>query len=257
MAEQVPVKRTVITLRDYARAAVLCWPGEAVPEKVSVAVLWAQYLIETGGTACWNYNVGNVKSVPGDGYRFHCLGGVWEGVTPEQATRLIGAGEAHADPSPDHAKAVGPSRVSVIFQPPHQATRFRAFESLDEAMGDHLHFLQRRFAKAWPAVLTGDYRLFAMKLKEQGYYTASSEAYANGMRRPYQDFLMSTGYEDTLLAMAQDAVATQPDLMAPTTAATHPTEYPRVLSEAETGSGATVHPLMYPLDVDPPDDDAA
>jgi GH24 family phage-related lysozyme (muramidase) len=40
-------------------------------------------------------------------------------------------------------------------------------------------------------------------------------------------------------------------------AASRPTTYPpRQLSEAETGSGGTIHPLRYPLDVDPDDEPA-
>ncbi len=252
MAEQVPVKRTVITLREYARAVLLAWQSDVAPEKAAVAVLWAQYMIETGGAACWNFNCGNVKSQAGDGYDFHCLSGVWEGVSPAVAARLVAAGEARQDPSLDHAKAVGAGRVSIIFSPPHPATRFRAFKSLDEAMVDHLLLLQKRFSGAWPAVLAGDYRAFAQRLKAQGYFTASADAYANGMRRPFEEFMKSAGYEDTVTAMAQDDIVTSPGLDNP---ASEPTLYPRPLSEAETGSGATVHVLRYPLEDDP--DDAA
>lgn len=232
MSEQVPVTRTVITLRDYARAVLLKWGGGLRPSKATVAVLWAQYCIETGGTACWNFNVGNVKSHAGDGYDFHCLRGVWEGVSPAEAERLIASGEARRDPSADHAKAVDPKaegkRVSVVFEPPHPQTRFRAFYSLEEAMGDHLALLQKRFAGAWGAVLAGDYKLFAQQLKARGYFTASAEAYANGMRRAYEDFLMSAGYEDALEVLAQaDATPTLPALP----------------SEEETGSGGIVHAM--------------
>lgn len=48
---------------------------------------------------------------------------------------------------------------------------------------------------------------------------------------------------------------TQPELPA-ANAASSPTLYPRPLPEIVTGSGPTIHPLSYPLDVDP-DDDAA
>ena len=240
MNEQVPITRTVITLRDYARAVLAKWGGGLRPSKASVAVLWAQYCIETGGANCWNYNIGNVKARAGDGYDFHCLRGVWEGFPVAEAQRLIASGEALADPSKDHAAAIDPKgegkRISVVFQPPHPQTRFRAFYSLEEAMGDHLALLQKRFASAWGAVLAGDYKAFAAQLKARGYFTASAEAYAAGMRRPYEDFLFSTGYDDALATMAIDSTPT----------------LPATPSEETTGSGGIVHVLSYDREPEDP-----
>ena len=184
-AEQVAVTRTPVCMRGYALAVVRAWR--------LVSDLWAQYMIETGGSACWNWNVGNRKAV--DGQPFYCLRGTWEGVAPAEAQRLIASGEASADPSADHAHAVGPGRVSVVFEPPHPATRFRAYASLDEAMAEHLVSLaKRRYASAWPAVLAGDVDAFASKLRERGYFTASAQAYANGMRPAFRMFVESDAF---------------------------------------------------------------
>lgn len=210
---QVPVVRTVVTMSDYARAVVRAWDDET-PAKASVAVLWGQYMIETGGKACWNFNIGNVKAVNGDGYDYHCLSGVWEGVDPVTATRLVSTGEARLDPSADHHEAVSP-KVAVIFDPPHPATRFRAFRNLDDAMRDHLALLRKRFAVAWPAVVAGDPKVFAQKLHDAHYFTASAEAYAAGMRRPFEDFMMASAYENAVAALEQDAVPTEPEVSNP------------------------------------------
>jgi hypothetical protein len=213
---QVPVRRTVVTLRDYVRAVMKAWPAvdQGPCTKGACAVLWAQYMIETGGAACWNFNVGNVKHVRGDSFDYHCLSGVWEGVTEPTAAALVASGQATRDPSGDHARAVGPGKVSVLFQPPHPATWFRAFPSLDVAMQEHLKLLAHRFAPAWPWVIAGDYRAFATALRARGYFTASADAYANGMRRAYEDAMSSSAWNDTADALAQDAVPTMPELPA-------------------------------------------
>lgn len=230
----VPTIRTVVSLRDYARAVVRAWHkvGDGIPEKSSVAVLWAQYMIETGGRDSWGWNIGNTKEIPNDGVNYHALRGVWEGVTPAHAAQLIASGQAVADASADHAKAVGPGRVSIIFQPPHPATWFSSFDSLDQAMEHHLVFLARRFAPAWPAVLAGDPRKFAQALKARGYFTASAEAYAAGMERPFATFMSATGYEEATEQIERDNTPTQPALP----------------SEEETGSGPIVHVLSYEPD---------
>lgn len=196
----VPVKRTAVTMADYVRSVVRSWSavGTGVPLEKSIAVLWAQYMIETGGAACWNYNLGNVKHVQGDGHNYQMLGGVWEGVIPVLAAQLIAAGQAVADTNPSHIKAVGENKKSVIFQPPNPATWFRAFATLDQGMAEQLQILAKRFSKAWPAVLAGDYASFASLLHAQGYFTASADAYAAGMKAPFNALVASSTYEDLI-----------------------------------------------------------
>jgi hypothetical protein len=214
--QQVAVIRTVVTLRDYVRAVVLAWPSIATDPcpKEAPAVLWGQYIIETGGSAAWGFNIGNVKWTPGCGYDFHCLRGVWEGASPAEAARLIARGEAHADPNPGHAVAVDPQkktgRVSIVFEPPHPATRFRSYPSLAAAMEAHLLLLAKRFAVAWPAVLAGDVDRFASALHSRGYFTASPLAYAAGMRRPFAEAMASSAWDDATEAVSQDTIVTVP-----------------------------------------------
>jgi hypothetical protein len=213
---QVPVVRTVVSMRGFAAAVVRAWPAvsDAPPTREAVGVLWAQHCIETGGAACWHWNIGNVKAPAGDG-DYYCLRGTWEGVSPTEAARLIAVGEAVADPSPNHAKAVGDGKVSVVFVPPHPATRFRAFPSLDEAMHEHLMLLaKRRYASAWPSVLAGDVRAFAHALKagpdrKEGtwddYYTASAKAYDEGMQPAFRLFVESDAFDEAMRAVSPAA----------------------------------------------------
>ncbi len=199
----VPVLQTAVTMPDYVRAVMRSWHlvGAGVPLEQSIAVLYAQYMIETGGRSCFNWNIGNAKHFKGDGFDYHQLQGVWEGYDARTAQDFIMAGIARPDPSADHAKAVGAGRVSIIFTPPHPQTWFRAFKTLDDGMAEHLQLLARRFSKAWPSVLAGDFVDFAHALKAQRYFTAAPEAYAAGMRRPFDALVASSTYEELLESM--------------------------------------------------------
>jgi hypothetical protein len=212
MAEQLmPVKRTAATTADYVRAVLRAWHlvGDGVPSEQSIAVLYAQYIVETGGQSCWNWNFGNVKHVKGDGHDYQMLNGVWEGVTNDVATRLVASGEATLDTNASHHAAVGNGKVSVVFKPPHPATWFRAFATADEGMAEHLKTLAKRFSKAWPAVLAGDHAAFAKLLYEQRYFTASATVYASLMKRPFESLVASSTYEELVATMGApvDAVA--------------------------------------------------
>lgn len=196
----VPVVQTLPTMADYVRAVMRSWSVlfGGVPLEQSIAVLFGQYVIETGMRACFGWNIGNVKHVKGDGFNYHMLRGVWEGVSKVTADNLIASGHAVRDDNANHAKSVGPTKVSVIFQPPHPATWFRAFDSLDHAMEHHLQLLSKRFAGAWPAVLAGDFAGFAHALHSQRYFTADPSVYAAGMRGPFERLVASSTYEEMI-----------------------------------------------------------
>ena len=208
----VEVKRTVVSMRDYARAVIKAWFADTgeFPSKKSVAVLFAQYMIETSGKACWNWNIGNAKHKPGDGHDYMMLSGVWEGEAPFTAAALIARGEAKLDTNPAHIKAVGPNKTAVIYNPPHPATWFIAYPSLDAAMVSHLKRLKGRFGKCWPDVEEGDYRGFAHTLKagpdgientRDDYFTAEAEAYATGMAPHFHNFVNSSMFDSELQAI--------------------------------------------------------
>lgn len=157
----IPPCRTPTPAVDVYDAIAEAWPavvgGE--PSRDSILVLLAQWGIETGdGRACWNFNLGNVKRVPGEPWTW--LQNVWE---------MIGG-------------------KKQVFQPPHPQTHFRAFRSLDDGAAAYLAFLHSRFAKSWPAVTDGDPAGFAHLLKLQRYYTADEQQYARAMRARFDAF---------------------------------------------------------------------
>src|SRR6187549_394392 len=57
--------RTPLTMSDFWNAIVDAWP-EAT--RTRAGILWAHFAGETGdGLSCWNFNLGNMKHVAGDG----------------------------------------------------------------------------------------------------------------------------------------------------------------------------------------------
>jgi hypothetical protein len=175
-------------MADYARALLRAWRDQlgTTPSKAGAGVLWSQYGIETGLQACWCHNIGNVKVTQAQidaGVDWFDLPGTWE--------------------------MVGGRRVVLLEGDPGR--RFRAFDSLEEAMGEHFRFLRgRRYAIAWPAVEAGDCAGFARRLKAAGYFTASAESYAAGMLAHHERWMRSHVWEDVLASEAP----TEPELPA-------------------------------------------
>lgn len=208
MPEQVPVQRTTPTTKGFARALLLAWHklfGE-YPTKAQAGVLWSQYTLETGrGAACWNWNIGNVKKHPADGFDWIALPGTWEIVNGKR----------------------------VVLDVKNPGSWFRAYGSLDHAMSEHLGFLRnKRYAPAWPAVMTGDPDAFARKLRALGYYTAPADDYAAGLVRLHEEWMRSAAFEESMDELEPD---TEPSAqtLAESNPATFPTtSFPSNMTEA-------------------------
>lgn len=197
----VPTIRTSPTRAEFAEALLRAWP-EATRQ--GAAVFWAQFAIETGeGAHCYNFNLGNVKHVKGDGYDYVSLRGVWEGfrVGDEDKDgdvddddrkllilRLVRTGLWTPDPSEAHQMAVGKGKVSMIAEPHNPATWFRAYPSLEKGMLEYVEKKRKpgyRYSSAWKYVVEGDPEGFARELGRKGYYTASPDVYAKAMRKKF------------------------------------------------------------------------
>ncbi len=239
----VPVRRTTFTLKDYSRAAMRAWKSLCGnwPSKAAVGCLWAQYALETGrGAFCWGNNIGNVKYTAGHDYQM--LNGTWEIVNGKR----------------------------VVFTPPHRATWFNAYDSLDDAMMEHLRLLkQGRYASSWPAIEAGLPGEFAVALKQRGYYTAPVEDYARGLRAHHQDFMNSWAFEDATRDLEALLNAdTEPELPA----SIDETPLPRLITpilepvlhadpsvylQNEEPQNAASSPTIYPRMLEDDPDDAA
>lgn len=179
--------------------------------KAAAGVLYAQFAGETGrGQHCYGWNLGNVKWSKGCGWPYHVLQGVWEGVTPERAAQLIATGQWAPDPNPDHARAVGPGKISIIATPENPASWFRSYPDLTTGMSVFVAAKRNptsRYASAWPFLVAGDCDGYARELGRRGYYTASPDAYSRAMLAHHREWMASTAYDEALEARAASAVA--------------------------------------------------
>ena len=164
MPEKLTHAITPVAPAELASALVAAWRDlfGVSPTRAAILVLMAQSAHETARwKAVHNFNIGNVKSVQGDGFdytHFRCR------------ERENG--------------------VDRWYDPPHPATRFRAFRTLREGVVDHLAFLKRskRYGKAWAALERGRPYEFATELKAVGYYTDPVEVYARALLRFFDEF---------------------------------------------------------------------
>lgn len=195
MSQLVPTIRTTPSMRDFASALLETWRDAS---KAAAGVLYSQFAGETGrGKHCYGWSLGNVKWTPGCGYDYHALSGVWEGVSPATAERLIASGQWRADPSADHAKAVGPGKVSIIALPSNPASWFRAYPSLDVGMRVFIDGKRKpgyRYSSAWAYALAGDCDGYARELGAKGYYTASPDAYSRSMLVHHREWMASSAF---------------------------------------------------------------
>lgn len=182
MLVRVPTVQTKFNIADFTKAFIVAWYSiyNAVPTKQQVAVVYAQWGLETGiGTYCWNFNIGNAKAVdsPSETIQYCVLNGTWEMV----------------------------NGVKVILTPNDPGSWFRAFDSLSDGMTFHLNLLRnQRYRTAWSAVEAGDPALFSLLLKEHGYYTASETSYFAAMNYYFKKFMADPTYE----AVAEGIVET-------------------------------------------------
>jgi hypothetical protein len=191
----VPTARTTLSKVDFAAALLSTWPDAT---KEEAGVLWAHFAGETAsGQDCFNWNLGNVKHVKGDGHDYVALAGVWEGVTPDRVEGLLGSGEWTIDPSSDHAAAVGPGKVALRATPQNPASWFRAYPSAIAGMTEFVESKETgRWASVWGFVLAGDPDGYARELGRLEYYTASPDRYAANMRARFAEWMASTAFED-------------------------------------------------------------
>jgi hypothetical protein len=188
-ATLVPATRTTYTPSQLVNGLVEGWFKlfKTIPKKESIGVLFAQNAIETGlSKSMWNNNIGNIKYIsnPTDPptVKYCMLSNIWEIVNGKR----------------------------VVFQPPHPATWFRAFDTLADGVEYHLNFLKnKRYKVAWSAVESGSVKDFAHLLKVQGYYTAPEADYVKGMNYYFNSYMKSKDYESAIKSLQLYSVSNQ------------------------------------------------
>jgi len=153
MPQLVAATRTPISPQAMwpAMAARFEAGANQAPTTGQLMILMAQWMLETGaGASMVQWNVGNIKHVPGDALD-------WCDYT---TTEYDAQGVKH-----------------TLVQ------SFKAWPSLEAGLDAWLHiFLLGRYSNAWPYVLDGDPDGFAQALRDRGYYTATETSYDANMR---------------------------------------------------------------------------
>jgi flagellum-specific peptidoglycan hydrolase FlgJ len=161
-----PVK-TLCTDHDIITAITIACRGlfGSEPCQSTVAILAAQVEFECGhGKELWNWNLGNIKRTKGHKYTMYKCNEILKGVV-------------------------------TYFSPPHPQTHFNSYESLPEAAGEHLAFLNgSRYQAALQCAKDGNPEEYCAELKKAGYYTDTLEHYTktlvsiyNGIMKDFAD----------------------------------------------------------------------
>jgi hypothetical protein len=141
---------------DAARHLALAWEEvlDERPDSRAIAVLWAQWALETGrGRWMVDYNFAGLKGrAPGGG---SALWWTWE--------------ETEA----------GPRRIR---------SRFRAYAKPEEGARDYIAMLARRYSDAISAARRGDTVGFMDVLERRGYFTEKPAAYSRALSSLAREF---------------------------------------------------------------------
>ena len=185
---EITPKRTPLTYPLIANGLIVAFSAIDHMLEIShamVRVASCQIAIETGLGSCMNYNLSGMKTSPNNkgGYDWQYFR------TRERFTDAQLASAKALGPVEDNG-AMDAGLHSVYLLPKHPWCCFRAFETLDAAMLDHLQTLRRKFPHGWAGLVSGDVDAFAHGLKQDGYYTATEKSYAGGIAYRYkQEFL--------------------------------------------------------------------
>jgi hypothetical protein len=154
---ELPCVATPCSPGELAPALVEAWRSTTgdEPSRGSILLLLAQWALETGwGRYCYCWNLGNYRAVRGECWTYL-----------PRCSEVVGGVERF------YRRDVPAER---------EMCRFAAWESLDDAARFWLGKLRSRFARAWPAVLSGSPAEYGRQLKAAGYYTAD-EAHYTGL----------------------------------------------------------------------------
>lgn len=186
MDKQVERVQTNVSEPQMALAIIEAWKSMfgSPPSKEQVSMVLAQNSLETGARkSMWNYNVGNITHVKGDGFDYQ--------TSPDWHYETDANGE----------------RKKVT----HQA-QFRAYPDLNSGVRDYLHFLSssKRYADAWQHMVHPDPEAYSKALKAAGYYGADESVYTAGVKRLFNSANKSDSYELAMSGKVQPVPGSPP-----------------------------------------------
>jgi hypothetical protein len=189
MPIELDAVKTPVSKQDLLLALWQAWYQifGVEPKKESICVIGGHWALECAwGREMWGNNIGNVKSVEGDGHDYQFFG------CGEELPLSVAQHAVHDSPLIKVVRIYisgNTPMASVWIEPKHPWCRFRAFCTLLEGAIDYLKLLNNRFHKSWPAVIAGDPAQFAHFLKLQGYYTAPESQYVNTIKSTFHTMM--------------------------------------------------------------------
>jgi hypothetical protein len=193
MGTRLNAEVTSVTSLEVAAALRAAWTKllGTPPTNESLAVLLAQSALETGHWKhSYCFNLGNAKATASWEGDF-CFYPADEIVTEAQAAQAFAERAPRTDGVAGHnveLTRLKNGMVQVTLHADHPWCRFRAFASLADGAEDYLGLLHKRFAKAWPAIESGDPVRFVHTLRELRYFTASIERYLPPLQQLFTRF---------------------------------------------------------------------
>jgi hypothetical protein len=191
MLKKVDTVKTACSQYELTKGFIEGWKKQfgILPQKKSIAILYAQNSIETGGTThMWNWNLGNIKVIddPNNTIEYCALNGVWEIINGQR----------------------------IVIPPDNPGAWFRSFPTLADGIAFQLDFLKnKRYKKAFLAIENGNPVEFAHLLKMAGYYTASEADYAKAVGIYFNKFMKDDSFEKIVISLQ----ASEPEEIVPET----------------------------------------
>lgn len=155
--------------------------GKEQTTRAGAMILLGQMALETGRfEATMNYNFGGIKCGPN-------WKGCWqyfpttEHVSEDEAARYLATVPPGAKVERIGVDDTG--KVILRFSGRHPVNRFRAYETLDDAVAHHVAFLLgKRYRTAVHLAMAGRADDYAIALRSAGYYTGDAATYARNVR---------------------------------------------------------------------------
>lgn len=178
--KELPDKLTTITAPALWNELLLQWETLGVnPKRCAVELKMAHVKLETGFRACHNWNLGNIKSVTGDGcdwQYFSC--GEEIPATHLAACERVGPGLVTVKARYQRG---GQEWLSLWISKPHPWTKFKAYETLADGLKGQLEYLKRH-PDVLAALMTGDAEAYNDALVAAHYYTAGKAQYLAALK---------------------------------------------------------------------------
>lgn len=214
-ARELPAKATPVSPAEVYLALRLQLEAQLGREQTTRAgtmILLGQMALETGRfKASMNYNLGGVKCGP-------TWQGCWQHFTttehfaPADARKYMA--EAPPGSSVEYIGADADGKWILKFSGKHPMNRFRAFESLDDAVAAHVRFLLgARYRQAVMLAMAARPDDYARALRIAGYYTGDANDYAKNVRQLAREYDHTLPEDPAPPTQPKDAPA-QPDALA-------------------------------------------